>query len=42
MTGHITISIWFFLFLIAFAVWAILDRVLILFVLVLVLEIRIL
>ena len=29
MTGQITISIWFFLFLIAFAVWAILDRVLI-------------
>jgi glycerol-3-phosphate O-acyltransferase len=29
MTGHVTISIWLFLFLIAFAVWAILDRVLI-------------
>ena len=29
MVGHITISIWLFLFLIAFAVWAILDRVLI-------------
>jgi glycerol-3-phosphate O-acyltransferase len=29
MAGHITISIWLFLFLIAFAVWAILDRVLI-------------
>jgi hypothetical protein len=29
MTGQITISIWLFLFLIAFAVWAILDRVLI-------------
>ena len=29
MTGSITISIWLFLFLIAFTVWAILDRVLI-------------
>ena len=29
MAGQITISIWLFLFLIAFAVWAILDRVLI-------------
>jgi glycerol-3-phosphate O-acyltransferase len=29
MAGHITISIWLFLFLIAFAVWAILDHVLI-------------
>ncbi len=29
MTDQITISIWFFLFLIAFAVWAILDRILI-------------
>ena len=29
MSGQITISIWLFFFLIAFAVWAILDRVLI-------------
>ena len=29
MTSQITISIWLFLFLIAFAIWAILDRVLI-------------
>ena len=29
VSGQITISIWLFLFLIAFAVWAILDRVLI-------------
>ena len=29
MTGHITISIWLFVFLVAVVVWAILDRVLI-------------